>query len=103
MPPEMILRLPHSYTADIWSFGISLLELTNKHPPTALHKVRAMWISAVGKVEAFEEPEKWSTKYKDFMSKCLEKDPDRRSSAEELLKVRCVLYLYSYLTEAPIP
>jgi len=86
MPPEMILRMPHTYTADIWSFGISLLELTNKHPPTAQHKVRAMWISAVGKVDPFEEPDRWSNNYKDFMSRCLEKDPLKRGTSAELLQ-----------------
>lgn len=33
MPPEMIKRVRHSYPADIWSFGISLLELANNKPP----------------------------------------------------------------------
>jgi serine/threonine protein kinase len=36
----MIIRKAHTYTADVWSFGISLLELTNKHPPTAQNKIR---------------------------------------------------------------
>lgn len=82
----MIIRKPHTYTADIWSFGISLLELTNKHPPTAQNKIRAMWISAVGVIEPFEDPERWSDNYKDFMARCLEKDPLKRASAGELLK-----------------
>jgi len=87
MPPEMINREPHSYPADIWSLGVSILELANKHPPPTQNKVRAMFITGtVGAPHPLEEPAKWSNDFKDFISKCLEKDPAIRGTAKELLK-----------------
>ena len=36
----------------------------------------------------FKEPDKWSTEFQDFVSKCLVKCPEDRVTATELVQVR---------------
>eukprot|EP01117_Protostelium_nocturnum_P001355 TRINITY_DN1166_c0_g1_i1.p1 TRINITY_DN1166_c0_g1~~TRINITY_DN1166_c0_g1_i1.p1 ORF type:complete len:665 (-),score=269.02 TRINITY_DN1166_c0_g1_i1:92-2086(-) len=86
MPPEMINRQQHSYAADIWSFGISLLELANKNPPGSYNKVKMMFLTAtVGKPKPLDTPDKWSPEFHDFIGRCLEKEQEKRALTEELL------------------
>jgi len=35
----------------------------------------------------FKEPEKWSEDFKDFVAKCLVKNPEERATASQLLQV----------------
>lgn len=87
MPPEMLCRKKHSYPVDIWSFGISILELANKNAPNSGDKLRAMFtVATEGIKKPFEEPNRWSSNFKDFIGKCLEYDPLKRGTATELLK-----------------
>lgn len=36
---------------------------------------------------SFRNPDKWSTEFIDFVSKCLVKNPEQRATAKNLLKV----------------
>lgn len=40
MPPEMIKRQPYGLSADIWSFGICLMELANQYPPVCIFSLK---------------------------------------------------------------
>ncbi|PRP87636.1 hypothetical protein PROFUN_04663 [Planoprotostelium fungivorum] len=87
MPPEMINRQMHSYAADIWSLGVSLLELANKPGHGTSNKVKMMFLTAtVGRLKPFDNPTKWTSVFHDFVSKCLEFDQDKRPLTEELLQ-----------------
>ena len=42
--------------------------------------------ATVGCPQPFDEPERWSSQFKDFTARCLVKDPSKRATAAELLK-----------------
>lgn len=85
MPPEMIQKVPHGLPTDLWSFGITLMELANGHPPHRRASIKAMFVAAtVGYPQPFEEPERWSPEFGDFLSRCLRVNADERATAKEL-------------------
>lgn len=87
MAPEMINRQIYSSAVDIWSFGVSLLELTNRNPPWNESKIKTMFLTATeGMKNPLTDPEKWSDSYKDFLSRVFEMDQFKRATAKELLQ-----------------
>lgn len=73
--------------ADIWSLGITLLEICEGAPPLFhVHPMRAIFMISSRSAPTFKEPNRWSAEMKDFLSCCLIKDFDKRASAAELLK-----------------
>lgn len=44
-------------------------------------------VGTIGIPHPFDDPQKWSDNYKDFIAKCLEMDPAKRGTAAQLLKV----------------
>ncbi|KAJ3437533.1 sterile20-like kinase isoform b-related [Anaeramoeba flamelloides] len=88
MPPEIITEDGYGLNADIWSLGITMIEMAEGKPPLSeLHPLRALFSIPNSASPTFKEPEKWSKNLKDLLSKCLEKDPEKRPNAEELLKL----------------
>ncbi|EFA76297.1 protein serine/threonine kinase [Heterostelium album PN500] len=86
MPPEMILQRPHSYTADIWSLAVCLLELANRNHKLRKDPIKTMFmVGTEGIKEPFEDPNRWSDNFQDFISKCLRFTPSERPTALELL------------------
>jgi len=87
MPPEMIQRRPYGPAVDIWSFAICLLELANGQPPNRKSALKAMFVAGTtGYEQPFNKPDHWSSPFKDFISKCLEMDPQDRATADDLLR-----------------
>jgi len=87
MPPEMVLRKSHYLSADIWSFGIVLLEMTNGSPPNRHSSVKALYEIITKKPPTLADPNKWSSDLKDFISQMLIQDPDKRQSSEKLAEL----------------
>jgi ankyrin repeat protein len=87
MPPEMIQKQPHNISADIWSMAISVIELANKAPPNTESVLRAMFHTAVEEcpLPTFTKPANWSNEFKDFIGRCLVRNPAKRATSEELL------------------
>eukprot|EP01103_Thecamoeba_quadrilineata_P007761 TRINITY_DN17594_c0_g1_i1.p1 TRINITY_DN17594_c0_g1~~TRINITY_DN17594_c0_g1_i1.p1 ORF type:complete len:521 (-),score=107.29 TRINITY_DN17594_c0_g1_i1:125-1687(-) len=86
MPPEMILSQPHTYAVDIWSLGISLLELANGDPPNRDNSLKAMAQIAINGIpKPFKEPTKWPGQFHEFIAGCLKTDPQERPTAADLL------------------
>ena len=97
MAPELVLEQEYDYKVDVWSLGITAIELADKKPPFFdMLPMRALFIIATSDKPppTLAEPEKWSTEFNDFVSQCLVKDPAGRATAQELLevcRVRCRL------------
>ena len=73
--------------SDVWSLGISVYEMAEGKNPLAgcSHQCEIMYKVCMEK--GISLPLHWSPELRDFVSKCLVKDVNERSSAVELLKV----------------
>lgn len=90
MAPEVIEQASKGYDekADIWSLGITLIEMANGLPPNAAeHPLRALML--IPKQDAPELSGDFSENLKKLVQCCLQKDFKFRPSAEELLNHQC--------------
>ncbi|XP_022104374.1 myosin-IIIb-like isoform X3 [Acanthaster planci] len=91
MAPEVIacgqqLECYYGTKSDIWSLGITAIELADGEPPLKnLHPMRALMKIPRNKPPTMQHPAKWSLEYSDFIARCLVKDTEQRASAVELL------------------
>lgn len=77
--------------ADIWSLGITLLELCDGSPPHfSIHPMRAIFIISSKPAPTVKDRSRWSEDLQDFLGQCLVKDCDKRASAADLLSHRWI-------------
>ncbi|GFR63380.1 serine/threonine-protein kinase 3 [Elysia marginata] len=87
MAPEVIQEIGYDCVADIWSLGITALEMAEGKPPYGdIHPMRAIFMIPTKPPPSFRKPDKWSPEFIDFVSKCLVKNPELRATAAELLE-----------------
>lgn len=86
MSPEVISKSTYNKKTDIWSLGITAIEMAEGEPPYShIHPVRAMFVIQKNPPRGLTEPHKWSAEFNDFVTKCLIVDPKQRPTAKELL------------------
>lgn len=91
MAPEVIENrsspVPYDTKSDIWSLGITLIELAEAEPPLSeIHPMKVLFQIPYRDPPQLKSPERWSKDFVNFIAVCLCKDPQQRKTATELLK-----------------
>nr|XP_023996746.1 serine/threonine-protein kinase 3 [Salvelinus alpinus] len=80
-------EIGYNCVADIWSLGITSIEMAEGKPPYAdIHPMRAIFMIPTNPPPTFRKPELWTDDFTHFVKKCLVKNPEQRATATQLLQ-----------------
>ncbi|XP_069622718.1 STE20-like serine/threonine-protein kinase [Ranitomeya imitator] len=92
MAPEVVKcetckDAPYDYKADVWSLGVTLIELAETQPPNhEMNPTRVLLKILKSEPPTLKYQKLWSQDFKDFLNKCLQRNPQERSSISELIE-----------------
>ncbi|PNW84938.1 hypothetical protein CHLRE_03g164900v5 [Chlamydomonas reinhardtii] len=90
MAPEVMEQtMGYDFSADIWSFGITLLEMCHGHAPFAkFPPMKVLLMTLQNPAPTLEDKGKrhFSKALKDLVARCLQKESDKRPTAAQLLE-----------------
>jgi serine/threonine protein kinase len=89
MAPEVMEMNPSGYDfkADIWSLGITALELAlGSAPYSKFPPMKIIYMTLTQEPPNLPKGDKFSKNFRNFLECCLQKDPKKRHSPELLLK-----------------
>ncbi|XP_029690956.1 STE20-like serine/threonine-protein kinase isoform X3 [Takifugu rubripes] len=92
MAPEVVMcetskDRPYDYKADIWSLGVTLIELAQIEPPNhEMNPMRVLLKIAKSEPPTLMHPSRWSPEFNDFLRKALDKNVDNRWSSVQLIQ-----------------
>eukprot|EP01119_Soliformovum_irregulare_P018609 TRINITY_DN5748_c0_g1_i1.p1 TRINITY_DN5748_c0_g1~~TRINITY_DN5748_c0_g1_i1.p1 ORF type:complete len:756 (-),score=196.51 TRINITY_DN5748_c0_g1_i1:23-2290(-) len=87
--PEVMTSENYNSEIDVWSLGITAIELAERQPPYYSYlPFRAMFLIGDSKKPPphLTAPEAWSSDFNNFIRACLIKDPTKRPSSHRMLK-----------------
>jgi len=80
--PEVIREAHYDGRADVWSLGITAIEMAEGAPPHSnLNPLRAIFLIPSKPSPTLEDPDIWSPEMLDFIRVCCKKDPSERSDS----------------------
>jgi serine/threonine protein kinase len=86
MAPELIRGLPYDDKVDVWSTGITAIEMCEGEPPLMdKPPLRALLLITTQGTPKLKDPTRWSRALKHFMSRAMDTNVQMRASAEQLL------------------
>lgn len=87
MAPEVSRGEEQGFPADVWAVGCTVVEMaTGSHPWPEMKDPAAALYRIAFSGDVPETPSWFSVEAKDFVAKCLERDPEKRWTAAELLQ-----------------
>ncbi|CAF3934467.1 unnamed protein product, partial [Adineta steineri] len=101
MAPEVIvcerqMDCDYDTRADVWSTGITAIEIAEGEPPLAeMHPMRALVSIPRNPPPRLRQPHDWSNEFNDFIRRCLIKDFEIRPTVAHMLN-------HPFLTQIPI-
>lgn len=92
MAPEVIQESRYDGKVDVWSLGVSAIEMAEGLPPKwDVHPMRVLFMILREPAPMLEDKEKWSLIFHDFVAKCLTKETRLRPSATDMLKHKFIV------------
>jgi serine/threonine kinase 3 len=87
IPAEVIQETSYDGRADIWSLGITIIEMCEGQPPHYnVHPMRAIFMIPMKPPPTLKNASQWPPHMEDFVTKCLKKNPDERATSAELIE-----------------
>jgi len=87
MAPEVLRLGAYDNLADIWSLGVTCIEMAEGGPPRGeVHPMKVLRMIPTAPPPSLKEPTKWSKEFVDFLFNCLQLKAQNRPSCKELLK-----------------
>ena len=87
MAPELIRGQEYDSKVDIWSLGITAIEMAEGEPPLLNEPpLRALLLITTNKSPTLNNKRvRWSQEFNHFIEQCLHIAPDKRASSDQLL------------------
>ncbi|XP_024537915.1 mitogen-activated protein kinase kinase kinase 3 [Selaginella moellendorffii] len=94
MAPEVFKSNAQSYPVDIWSLGCTIIEMATGKPPWSQYEGIAAMFKIGNSKETPTIPDTLSPVAKEFIRLCLQRNPDDRPTASQLLEHPFVKFLH---------
>lgn len=88
MAPEVMEQSEgYDFKADIWSLGITAIELAQGDAPNSeMPAMRVLLVILNSAPPTLSKHENWSPEFRAFVANCLQKDPEKRPDITELIQ-----------------
>jgi p21-activated kinase 1 len=87
MAPELIRAQPYGVGVDVWSLGITAIEMAQLEPPYLSEPpLRALLLITTNGSPALNKPGDWSENFNNFIKKCCTVDGNQRATCGDLLE-----------------